>query len=60
MSSNLVLLTKQQLSYLEQRGGEDDVRLTRKDRGLSQEEEVIGSEPANNDSEPGSSEKAVS
>jgi hypothetical protein len=37
MSSNLVLLTKQQLSYLEQRGGEDDVRLTRKDRGLSQE-----------------------
>ena len=23
MSSNLVLLTKQQLSYLEQRGGED-------------------------------------
>jgi len=32
MSSNLVLLTKQQLSYLEQRGGEDVARLTRKDR----------------------------
>jgi hypothetical protein len=38
MSSNLVLLTKQQLSYLEQRGGEDVGRLTQRDRVYRKEE----------------------